>query len=315
MESGLVSVVIATYNRSNVLPYAIGSVLDQTYQRFEILVIGDGCTDDSEQVVKAIDDVRIRWVGLAQNSGHQSTPNNTGLREAKGEFVAYLGHDDLWFPHHLQACVDTIREGSDVAYDLSLMVAEDELSTSICSAVPYRPGAWIPPSSIVHKRAIIDEVGGWQDYRILDCDPEVDLWRRMYDAGYRFRLAPRLSVVKIPAAFRKDIYITRERHEQHAWSDKIKSDPTLEVKQLVQCHVNAHSLDLSDRGRIPYAKLLSFFVNDTLFRAKRRAKDALHRLSSKRQSEIEPNGRAIDRNKRYKGLTTKTEIAEENWND
>ena len=125
----------------------------------------------------------------------------------------------------------------------------------------------------------------------------------------------RLSVLKIPAAFRKDIYITRERHEQHAWSDKIKSDPTLEVKQLVQCHVNAHSLDLSDRGQIPYAKLLSFFVNDTLFRAKRRAKDALHRLSSKRQSEIEPNGRAIDRNKRYKGLTTKTEIAEENWDD
>jgi glycosyltransferase involved in cell wall biosynthesis len=304
MVPGLVSVIIATYNRSNILPYSIGSVLDQTYQKFEILVVGDGCTDDSEQVVKAIDDVRIRWIGLTENSGHQSTPNNTGLREAKGEFVAYLGHDDLWFPHHLQVCVDAIREGSDVAYGLCLRVAEDGLSTAIYSAELYSPGMWIPPSSTVHKRAIIGEVGGWQDYRILDCDPEVDLWRRMYKAGYRFRLAPRLSVIKIPAAIRKDVYITREQHEQHAWSEKIRTDPALEVKQLVQWLVNAHSFYQSDRGRIPYAELLSFFTNETLFRVKRRTRLGLRRLLPRRHAGTEPNGHAIDRKKKYKGLTT-----------
>src|SRR5438552_3536771 len=56
-----VSVVIATYNWSSVLPFSIGSVLRQTFSDFEVLVIGDGCTDDSERVVAAIDDPRIRW--------------------------------------------------------------------------------------------------------------------------------------------------------------------------------------------------------------------------------------------------------------
>ena len=102
-----VTVIMATYNWSAVLPYSIGSVLRQTFTDFELLVIGDGCTDDSEQVVTSIGDPRVHWINLPRNTRHQSGPNNEGLARARGEFIAYLGHDDLWLPHHLASHVKT----------------------------------------------------------------------------------------------------------------------------------------------------------------------------------------------------------------
>ncbi|HEX7530939.1 MAG TPA: glycosyltransferase, partial [Pyrinomonadaceae bacterium] len=79
-----VTVIIPTYNWSTVLPYSVGSVLKQTFRDFEVLVVGDGCTDDSESVIKAIGDDRVRWINLPRNTGHQSEPNNEGLRQARG---------------------------------------------------------------------------------------------------------------------------------------------------------------------------------------------------------------------------------------
>jgi len=67
-----VTVLLPTYNWSNVLRYAIASVLRQTFTDFELLVIGDGCTDDSEAVTAEAGDPRVRWINLPANSGHQS---------------------------------------------------------------------------------------------------------------------------------------------------------------------------------------------------------------------------------------------------
>ena len=105
--------IIATYNWATVLPYSIGSVLGQTFTDFELLVIGDGCTDESEAVVTAIADPRVQWTNLPTNSGHQAVPNNDGLRRARGEVVAHLGHDDLWLPRHLEHLVADDRRRGD----------------------------------------------------------------------------------------------------------------------------------------------------------------------------------------------------------
>src|SRR5687767_7950927 len=106
-----VTVVMATYNWSSVLPYSIASVLEQTFTDFELLVVGDACTDDSAEVVNAIGDPRVRWIDLQPRAGHQSGPNNEGIRQARGEFIAYLGHDDLWLPHHLASALAALDEG------------------------------------------------------------------------------------------------------------------------------------------------------------------------------------------------------------
>ena len=120
-----VTVIIPTYNWSSVLPYSIGSVLRQSFTDFELLVVGDGCTDDSEQVVTAITDPRLRWINLPVNDGHQSAPNNEGLRQARGSIIAYLGHDDLWLPHHLEVMVAAIDAGADVAHSIVHMIGAE----------------------------------------------------------------------------------------------------------------------------------------------------------------------------------------------
>ena len=120
-----VTVLIPTYNWSTVLPYSIGSVLRQTMPDFELLVVGDGCTDDSQAVVEKIGDPRIRWINLPTNTAHQSGPNNEGLRQARGEFIAYLGHDDLWLPHHLESAIAALDRGADFTHSLIALVRSD----------------------------------------------------------------------------------------------------------------------------------------------------------------------------------------------
>src|SRR5271170_574706 len=101
----VVTVIIQTFNRSNILEYAIGSVLAQTFADWELLVMGDGCTDDSAEVVARFTDPRIRFVNLRERVGDQSGPNNEGVRLARGRYVAYLNHDDIWLSDHLEKTV------------------------------------------------------------------------------------------------------------------------------------------------------------------------------------------------------------------
>ncbi len=116
-DAPLVSVVIATYNWSSVLRYSVASALAQTYPRLEVVVVGDACTDDSEDVVASFGDPRVRWLNLPENSGSQSTPNNAGIAAARGDYVAYLGHDDLWLPSHLSLLMTAVlRSGADAGY-------------------------------------------------------------------------------------------------------------------------------------------------------------------------------------------------------
>src|SRR5215204_4852289 len=95
------SVIIAAYNRAAILSYAIRSVLQQDFADWELIVIGDGCTDNSESVARSFGDPRIVWENLPVNSGGQSAPHNRGLEKARGRYVFFLGQDDLYFADHL----------------------------------------------------------------------------------------------------------------------------------------------------------------------------------------------------------------------
>jgi glycosyltransferase involved in cell wall biosynthesis len=226
-----VTVIIATYNWSSVLPFSIGSVLRQTFTDFELLVIGDGCTDDSEQVVTAIGDPRVQWINLPENTRHQSGPNNEGLRRARGEFIAYLGHDDLWMPRHLELMLAALdRTNADAAYSLSVNVAQD--SKLLWPTIPTpSAGLFGSPLCIVHRKRMTEDVGGWRHYREVKQDtPDVELWRRAHNAGKKFAFVPRLTGVKFPAYFRKDVYITRPSHEQAHWSARIQNERELEFE-------------------------------------------------------------------------------------
>src|SRR5688572_30048995 len=109
-KSPLVTVVIATYNRADTLKYAVESCLWQTFKDFEVWVVGDACTDHTEKVMQSFSDPRINWYNLPKNSGYQSKPNNEGIRRAKGKYIAYLNHDDIWLPNHLEVLVDKLEK-------------------------------------------------------------------------------------------------------------------------------------------------------------------------------------------------------------
>ena len=95
-----VSAIITTYNRACLLPRAVSSVLSQTYDDYEVIIVDDCSTDDTQQVVDAITDSRIRHIRHEVNKG-VSAARNTGIANARGEYIAFLDDDDEWLPTRL----------------------------------------------------------------------------------------------------------------------------------------------------------------------------------------------------------------------
>lgn len=224
-----VTVIVPTYNWSAVLPYSIGSVLDQTFTDFECLVVGDGCSDDSGQVVAALGDSRVVWHNLTSRAGHQASANNEGIRRAGGELIAYLGHDDLWLPHHLRTLVDAIDRGADIAHGMTLTVPPVGLPQLLPPrAWVFAPGDYVAPTSLVHVRWLAEAVGGWRHPRDSGTlEPEMHLLKLMAARAGPPQFERRLTCVKLPAAVRRDVYRRRPTHEQAYWLERIRraSDP------------------------------------------------------------------------------------------
>lgn len=89
----LVSIVIPSYNRGNMVANAIQSALDQTYPNKEIIVIDDGSTDHTEEVVKSFADVRY----ILQDHAGQAAARNNGWKHSNGKYIATLDSDDVWY--------------------------------------------------------------------------------------------------------------------------------------------------------------------------------------------------------------------------
>ena len=109
----LVSVVIPTFNRPKTLTRAIGSVLDQTYNSFEILVVDDSPNQNSaEEVVKGFNNDCIRYIPNSRKKGANGA-RNTGILAAKGEYIAFLDDDDEWLPGKLGSQVEYLNSNPD----------------------------------------------------------------------------------------------------------------------------------------------------------------------------------------------------------
>lgn len=107
-----VSVIIPTYNRADKLPRSIESVLDQTLEDFELLVVDDGSTDDTAAVVTGYDDPRVKYVPHEVNRG-ASAARNTGIDNAEGDYVALLDSDDEFAPEKLERQVGLLDSRSE----------------------------------------------------------------------------------------------------------------------------------------------------------------------------------------------------------
>jgi glycosyltransferase involved in cell wall biosynthesis len=183
-----VSVVIPTYNRAAVLQEAIQSVMLQTYPDYEVIVVDDGSTDNTRDVVSAFSG-KGRYV-LQQNRG-RSAARNHGIRLARGRYIAFLDSDDMFLPEKLGVQVSALKSGWDfgMAYSHSLAMyepgriaeghlhARGRLSGWIHPEILFIQGTVITVPSVLVRARILGEVGGFDETMHI-CE-DLDLWRRI----------------------------------------------------------------------------------------------------------------------------------------
>src|SRR5262245_6713272 len=161
----LFTVLLPTHNRADTLEVAIRSVLAQTLNDFELFVVGDGCTDHSKHVVASMQDARMRWFDFPKAPHFGYANRNRALRQARGTYVAYMAHDDLWFPDHLELLAHEL-EDSDVefAYTLPLWIGPDgclalldvDLNDADIRDIFLRVRNTIPSNCVAHRRDCFD---------------------------------------------------------------------------------------------------------------------------------------------------------------
>lgn len=229
----LVSIVMATYHWPEALSCSIPSVLNQTWSHWELLVVGDGCTDESEQVVRSFADPRIRWLNRESNSGSQGAPNNLGIAEAHGELIAYLGHDDIWSPDHLQSLVEGY-DGSACYFASATIVWFDEaarvhqLSGLASESYPLSRqllNTAVTPSGILHSRSLWEEAGQWRNWQDIHLTPDVEFFQRVgLLAGDAVR-SGRATVAKVASGLRRNIYKRRDVAPQKRIAAELEGNP------------------------------------------------------------------------------------------
>ena len=180
------SVIIPLYNKELSIKNTIQSVLDQTYQEFEIIVINDGSTDNSAKQVKEITDSRIKIV--QQNNQGVSAARNHGIEEAKYEWIAFLDGDDFWEDNHLEEINNMIDKFPDqlifaTSYQLSNKVTQfkNNHNENVYKVEDYFKDALneslIWTGVVVINKKCFDKVGKFRPY--LTNGEDIDLWARL----------------------------------------------------------------------------------------------------------------------------------------
>lgn len=168
MNAPLVSVVIPAYNAARTLKATVQSVFEQTVQDFEIVIVDDGSTDDTIAVARSIEDSRVKVITQV-NSG-AAAARNTGIKSAKGKYVAMLDADDLWMPHKLERQLAVFNSEKDVsAVQSGVYYVNDNLEIiSVGRCVESKdilyetlvfqnlPGLM---STLIVKRSVFEEIG------------------------------------------------------------------------------------------------------------------------------------------------------------
>lgn len=180
------TVVIPLYNKELSIFNTIQSVLDQTFEEFEILVINDGSTDNSTEIVKKIDDTRVRLIN--QHNQGVSAARNKGIKESKYPWIALLDGDDIWKPNHLEEIKNMMCKFpgfyiyvTSFCYSNKKNSVRHISSSDVFEIKNYFLEAMrkniIWTSVVVINKASFDKIGGFKEE--LTHGEDLDLWGRL----------------------------------------------------------------------------------------------------------------------------------------
>ncbi len=190
MKKGLVSVVIPNYNYARFLREAIDSVLAQTYAEIEIIVVDDGSTDDSKDILKSYGQ-QIKAV-FQQNQGVSAARNN-GVNESRGEFISFLDADDLWLPAKIEKQVVRFQEDEKLGLVHVGVVEVDANGDFLLERLEGLEGDVSGElllikqtilgggSGLMVRRDVFDEVGGFDNRLSTSAD-----WDLFYQISSRY---------------------------------------------------------------------------------------------------------------------------------
>jgi len=218
----LVSVIIPTYNKSQYLREAIKSVLNQTYKNIEVIVVDDGSTDNTKEIVESFNDSRIIYI-FQENKG-PAIARNTGIKKAQGEYIAFLDSDDLWLKEKLEKQVDFMEKNSEIGLlgtgcyevtDKGKIIGKKifPIKNKILQKDLIKYNSFIQ-SSVMIRKEVFDKVGLY-DKSFRESE-DYELWLRIA-GNYKVRnLAEALTIKRYyreglsPAKDKKQLYFVLE---------------------------------------------------------------------------------------------------------
>jgi len=190
-----VSIIIPTYNRAHIIEKAIKSVLNQTYEYFELLIVDDGSKDDTIAVVEAIDDDRIRVLSYGENRG-QAFARNYGVQNSKYDLIAFQDSDDEWHSDKLEKQMKALANASPEVGMIYTKYHDDDGTIFPQDWVPMeqRSGRMLPyllrgnmigtPTMLIKKECFLAAGGFNNDLRCVEDYEFVLRFADMYEIGY-----------------------------------------------------------------------------------------------------------------------------------
>ncbi|MFQ5824171.1 MAG: glycosyltransferase family 2 protein [bacterium] len=194
------SVIIPTYNRLQFLMEAVESVLNQTYQNFELILVDDGSTDGTSDYALELGK-QVKYI--YKKNGGPSSARNRGIREAKGEFITFLDSDDLWHKDKLKVEIEFMKSHPDamVCYTDEIWIRRGVRVNQRKKHQKYSgwiferclPLCIISPSSVLMRKEFFDKVGFF-DESLPQCE-DYDLWLRA-SLHFPFHFIPQKLIIK-----------------------------------------------------------------------------------------------------------------------
>ena len=182
----LISIVIPTYNHAEFLKAAVDSVVAQTYHNWQAIIVNNFSNDNTIQIVSDFKDDRISLINF-RNEGVIAASRNEGIRNATGEFVAFLDSDDIWRPEKLAKCVAELIKGSDIVCHGELWASFDSphrvvmygpRSRATYDKLLYR-GNCISTSATIVRRSLLTQLNGFDERASFITAEDYDLWMRI----------------------------------------------------------------------------------------------------------------------------------------
>jgi glycosyltransferase involved in cell wall biosynthesis len=189
----MVSVIIPTYNRSDLISETIQSVLNQIYQNLELIIVDDGSTDHTKEIVNSFKDPRIQYI-YTENWGGPARPRNIGIKHAKGEYIAFLDSDDTWYPTKLNRCIEELTNDRDLVCHNLRYIRNGKYWKDVKCGPAKRAsfnnllysGNCLAPSAVVVRKACLLRVAGFSEDPKVISSEDYDLWLKLSKERVRF---------------------------------------------------------------------------------------------------------------------------------